>query len=368
MIAEILSTLDILILERKSRTLFDVIGIPPQWFFRLYPQVQENCRHLCPEELSSFLANFLIDAEGLWQSTASGRLRSGPWSETDSAGAEYHLEASALQVNDRDVLLVERLHTLFGDTHAILQKARENSLDHQRLVQETQKKEILLHCIVHDLVQPLTGMKGALSLLNEEPLSPTGKRIVELGSLQAKKQEALIQDILHVFAAEMIGAAGLRNEIIEAPDIGTCAQDLVDAFAPTSALAQVQIRRDPQVDWSADWRVVGERSRLDRVVGNLLENAVRYSPHGSSITIGVEDEGNAVLTTIEDNGPGIPASLHKQLFQKFAQGEARSGKIGLGLYFCRITIEGWGGTIGYSARDGGGARFWFRLPRPTESE
>ncbi len=367
-ITEILLLLDVLVLERSATTLFQVIGTPPQWFFCLYPQVAENCQRLCPGEHSAFLANFLIDAEGFWQSKAVGRLRSGPWSETDASGTEYHLEASAVYGNGRNVLVVERLHTLFGDTHAILQKARENNLDHQRLLQETQKKEILLHCIVHDLVQPLTGMKGCLALLNEEPLSSKGARLVELAVRQVRKQESMIQDILHVFAAEVAGINGLRDAATEAPDVGLCAQSLVDTFAPTFALAQVQVQCDSQVDWTADWRVVGERSRLERVLANLLENALRYSPRGSRVTVTVKDEGNTVLTTVEDNGPGIPVSLQKQLFQKFVRGKDRSGKSGLGLYFCRITIEGWGGTIGYNSRHTGGTSFWFRLPRPTTSD
>ena len=129
----------------------------------------------------------------------------------------------------------------------------------------------------------------------------------------------------------------------------------------------MQIVSDPHVDWTRDWRVSGESSRLDRVLANLLENALRHSPHGSTVTVGLHDEGAMVLTTVDDEGPGIPEALHKHLFQKFVQGKKHSGKIGLGLYFCRMTVEGWGGEIGYSPRETGGTRFWFRLPRITES-
>ena len=57
--------------------------------------------------------------------------------------------------------------------------------------------------------------------------------------------------------------------------------------------------------------------------------------------------------------------IASQLFQKFAQGKKGKGKIGLGLYFCRITVKHWGGEIGHEPREQGGTRFWFRLPRPA---
>lgn len=364
-IADVVSALEVVILERRSQGHFDVVGTPPPWFFRLYSHLPEQCRCLCPDELSAFLANFLIDAEGFWQSHTSGRLRSGPWSEASAAGENYYLEASALQVKDRQVLLIERQLSLFGDMHAILQKARENTLNLQRLVEETQKKEILLHCIVHDLVQPLTGMKGCLTLLQEESLSVKGKRLVALGEQQAEKQEALIQDILHVFAAEVSKFSSPCEMPTDAPDLSVRMRALVESYTPAFASAQVQIVTDPTVDWTREWRVSGERSRLDRVVANLLENALRHSPRGSTVTVGLHDDGAMILMTIDDEGAGIPEELHKQLFQKFVQGKEHSGKIGLGLYFCRITVEGWGGKIGYRPRETGGTRFWFRLPRIT---
>jgi signal transduction histidine kinase len=95
-----------------------------------------------------------------------------------------------------------------------------------------------------------------------------------------------------------------------------------------------------------------------------VENALRHSPRGSTVTIGVQEERGGVLTTVDDEGPGVPEELAANLFQKFEQGHYNPGKSGLGLHFCRITIERWGGTIGYSPRAGQGARFWFRLPRP----
>ncbi|MDQ3011331.1 MAG: HAMP domain-containing histidine kinase [Acidobacteriota bacterium] len=244
------------------------------------------------------------------------------------------------------------------------QKGNDLSLSYQRLVKEIQKKEILLHCIVHDLAGPLMGIKGGFELLASEPISEQGRKFLDIGQRQANKQETLIREILQAFSAEVESVERFTANLAEAPDAAHAAREVIEALSPAFALNQVRLQLDPTVDLKKDWKVVGERSRLERVLSNLIENALRYSPANSTVTIGCEDEGERMLITIDDEGPGIPPEVVPALFQKFAQGKKGRGKIGLGLYFCRITIEHWGGEIGHAQREKGGTRFWFRLPRP----
>src|SRR5262249_6917580 len=127
----------------------------------------------------------------------------------------------------------------------------------------------------------------------------------------------------------------------------------------------VKLQIAPTLDTTRNWQVGGEKSRLERVISNLAENALRHSPPDTTVTIGChDDEPDQVLIAIDDEGPGVPPEAVPGLFQKFVQGKQGTGKIGLGLYFCRITVEHWGGLIGYSSRGEKGSRFWFRLPRP----
>jgi signal transduction histidine kinase len=123
----------------------------------------------------------------------------------------------------------------------------------------------------------------------------------------------------------------------------------------------------PDIEISGDWQVVGENLRLERVLSNLVENAWRHSPPDSTVTVGLKEDEGCVLITVDDEGSGVPQDISKNLFQKFFQGKEKCGRAGLGLYFCRITVERWGGTIGYSPRSEGGSRFWVRLARPIVS-
>jgi K+-sensing histidine kinase KdpD len=99
-----------------------------------------------------------------------------------------------------------------------------------------------------------------------------------------------------------------------------------------------------------------------RVLANLVDNAIRYSPANSTVSIDVHREDSSVLATVDDEGPGVPPEVLPLLFAKFAKGRERSAGTGLGLYFCRITVERWGGGIGYEKRQPRGSRFWVRLP------
>jgi hypothetical protein len=85
------------------------------------------------------------------------------------------------------------------------------------------------------------------------------------------------------------------------------------------------------------------------------------------VTLGVIGDDNFLTGFVNDEGPGLPEeATAPRLFALFAKGKGeRAGKAGLGLYFCKITVERWGGTIGCENRPAVGARFWFRLPRAT---
>ena len=245
------------------------------------------------------------------------------------------------------------------------QQARYDlTLNYQQLKKEIQKKEVLLHCIIHDLAGPLMGIRGGYELLASEPISDQGRKYLEIGLRQANKQEMLIREILQAFSAEIESASNFNVDAATAPDAGQIAREVIESLSAAAAINQVRLQLDPALELSQNWKVFGEKSRLDRVISNLVENALRYSPTNSTVTVGCHDEGDKVLVTIDDEGPGIPPEVAPTLFQKFAQGKKGKGKIGLGLYFCRITVEHWKGEIGHTPRETGGTRFWFRLPRP----
>jgi signal transduction histidine kinase len=362
---EVLVALNVIALERLEVGMFRLLGTAPNWFLEIYPSVLSKEGSINLIGCSPFLDNFLIDAEDFWQNSLSGHLKSGLWTEVTQNTKEYHLEAIAifLEKEKRKALLIEFSRISYEEKHHLIQTGRDINLKYYQLSKEIQKKEILLHCIVHDLNGPLTGIKGALSLIGLEELNVDARELVALGLAQTERQERLIKDILDVFAAEISSLKNVGNQPNNAPDILASAQKVMESLLPAFLLKQVHIQLSVNINLKENWLVVGESSRLDRVLSNLLENALRHSPKETTVTIDLKAEKDFVLATVEDQGEGIPKEMTLGLFQKFYQAGKHSGKAGLGLYFCRMMVEQWGGAIGYSPSNQGGAQFWFRLPR-----
>lgn len=358
---EILMALNVIALERLEVGQFRLLGAAPSWFPEIYPSILPNPESINLIGCSPFLDNFLIDAEDFWQKSSFGHLKSGLWTEVSSQAKEYHLEAIAifLEQEKRKTLLIEFSRISYEEKHHLIQTGRNINLKYHQLSKEIQKKEILLHCIVHDLNSPLTSIKGALSLIGLEELNEESRELVELGLSQVERQERLIRDILDVFASEI---TSLKNTN-DSPSILDSCQIVMESLLPAFLLKQVHLQLAPNLNLKENWLVVGEASRLERVLSNLLENALRHSPRNTTVKIDLSIEDGNVLTAIEDQGEGIPQDMTVNLFQKFYQAGKYRGKAGLGLYFCRMMVEQWGGSIGYSPSKEGGARFWFRLPR-----
>ncbi|MBW4599929.1 MAG: HAMP domain-containing histidine kinase [Calothrix sp. FI2-JRJ7] len=366
--ADLFAVLDILVLERIEPGSFRIIGTVPNWislFCRSH--LESGMVLLIPEQEFPFLENFLIDAEEFWREANATKLDSGVWAEYDRRGREEYFEASAICLGDKKVLLVELQHGDYQEKLLIIQKARENQLIYEQLVKENQKKEILIHCIIHDLAGQLSGINCCLALLEFENLTTKGKERLEIGRRQSIKQEMLIREVLDAFSADVQSLESFNVDIENAPNILSVAQEVIQFLTPTYALNRIRlvlnIQGGADVNMTVDWRVVGDKSRLERVISNLVENAFRHSPRESTVVINLRQDGDFIFAAVDDEGSGVRPNAVANLFQKFSQG-SKPGRIGLGLYFCRITIERWSGEIAYSPRPEGGSRFWFRLPKP----
>jgi signal transduction histidine kinase len=107
-----------------------------------------------------------------------------------------------------------------------------------------------------------------------------------------------------------------------------------------------------------------DQDMIRRVITNLLENASKYSPAGNNIEVGARQENNQIQIWIQDHGPGIPASEHERIFNKFTRLKTENGPkgLGLGLAYCRLAVQAHGGRIWVESELGVGTRFTFTLP------
>ena len=92
----------------------------------------------------------------------------------------------------------------------------------------------------------------------------------------------------------------------QAPDVVLCAKAVLEALSPAAATRQMTLQLHPSIGTQRDRKVVGEGSRLERVIFNLVENAIRHGPGGTVVTVGMKSEGQSILITIDDEGSYVP--------------------------------------------------------------
>ncbi|MBC7208457.1 MAG: two-component system sensor histidine kinase KdbD, partial [Methyloversatilis sp.] len=217
----------------------------------------------------------------------------------------------------------------------------------------------LLAALSHDLRTPLTaliGMSENLSGALAREGSAHGPAIAAIVE-QARRTAQLVNNLLDM-ARLQAGAVALRHDWQSLEELAGSAIRAIEG-----ALARHVVR----VDLPSDLPLLyGDAVLLERVLVNLLENAAKYTPAGTTIRITAARDGDAIAVEVSDDGPGLPAGDPENLFRKFTRGEAESSTpgVGLGLAICRAIVRAHGGDIGAANRPppAHGAVFRWTLP------
>jgi signal transduction histidine kinase len=206
----------------------------------------------------------------------------------------------------------------------------------------------------HDLRTPLANMQAMLEAL-EDGLAQPADYLPALRE-QVRVLSLLVDDL---FELARIDSGTLTLELREgplAPVVAACLRG-VEAEARARRVAL-----EAHVDEAASARYAPDK--VERVLLNLLTNALRHTPSDGSVAVIVEPESDAVRVTVEDTGEGLPPDSERRMFERFWRGDrARSSRgAGLGLAIARGLVEAHGGRIWAENREGGGARISFTLP------
>ncbi|MCW5834086.1 MAG: sensor histidine kinase KdpD [Labilithrix sp.] len=244
------------------------------------------------------------------------------------------------------------------------------SIERARLAEETERARVqieteqlrstLLSSVSHDLRTPLAVMRGAASALVDDQKLSSGAR-KELASALLEETERLerqVRNLLDMTRLES-GAVRLKKEWQSVQEVIGAAWSRVE---PLLARRKVTVRVPAELSAAFDAVLV------EHVLVNLLENASKYTPEGSSIDVTAWEGDGEVLVEIADRGAGIPPDERPRIFDKFHRGasERTKGGVGLGLTICRAIVAAHGGRIWVADRAGGGASFTFTLPLEGE--
>lgn len=257
-----------------------------------------------------------------------------------------------LVVRVQTALKLRQMDAALNEHYALLKHQRDDLLRVQL------QKERLTAFVVHDLKNPVSSMDlHAQLLLRERGLSESAIASATQIRTEAKQLNRMILNLLDVSKGDE-GKLTAKRTKVDLRAMTNAVTGELDANAKSRKVALV-------VELGID-HLNADEDLLRRAITNLVENAIRHAPSGSSVTLAMAHVEKAIEITVRDAGAGVPAELRDKIFDPFAQVEGtgrpttRTGR-GLGLTFCKLAIEAHGGTI--AVEDAApGALFRVRLP------
>lgn len=219
------------------------------------------------------------------------------------------------------------------------------------------RKDEFINIASHELKTPVTSLKATLQFLDrmKNNPQPTLPLLVEQANRSMEKITYLIDDLLNVSRIHE-GDIQLNRTPFTIEEFWASCIPSIDLHNRFELIIQGNMKS----------RVSADINKLEQVVVNLINNAVKYAPQSKQIHVIVEEEGRNVKISVKDQGPGIAPDEMPHLFERYFRIEKSSSHysgLGLGLYICADIVKRHGGKIGVQSELGQGSTFWFTLPR-----
>lgn len=326
----------ILVMNAPALALLRLSGAPPDWVNRSIGQAIAEMRHVAPAAARATIQEMRRLKTGA-EPTAEGSY------EID--GRPIHWQSLPVRVGLRPM----------GRLIVMRDMTEERTLERVR--------EDMTHTMVHDLRNPLTGIVAALNMVLDGymgDLAPQHRQVLMIARHSSERMTHLVNAILDV--------SRLESGRMPVQLVPLAVSDLVREAIQHQAALAADKRLHLDEDVAPDLPLVqADLNLIQRVLQNLLGNAVKFTPEGGRVRVTARlkpdaaDGGRAVQIAVSDTGPGIPVEIQSQLFQKFVTGGQQEHGSGLGLAFCKLAIEAHGQHIWVESGVGKGATFTFGL-------
>ncbi len=264
--------------------------------------------------------------------------------------------ASFYSVSSQEVLTPEKNEKL-GVVTVLHNITLERELDRM--------KDDFLHSITHDLRNPMTSIRGFLRFLIDGvagPITAQQHKMLETIDRASSRLLNLINDILDVAKME----SGRKALSLAPTDLKMLSQRVIEVAEGQAMRKNVKLLLEAPENLPL---INADIELLERVLANLVGNALKFTPEEGSITIKLEDTGDIIQATVADTGEGIPTDYIGKIFDKYQQvaGQHKGGT-GLGLTICRYIVESHNGRIWAESTVGSGSKFIFTLPKNLKQE
>lgn len=262
---------------------------------------------------------------------------------------------------------VHRLDGTAADTNWVVVYSKDDEALYCVIHDITERKRIeklkqdFVSMVSHDLRSPLTSIQMVLSLIKEDGdglLMPESMRSIQQAENSVSRLIALINNLLDLDRLE----AGRMTINPQEASLKKVTNEAISAITGIAMQKNINF----QCNIADDLRAFFDYDRVAQVVVNLISNAIKFSPAGSTITVGASRGKDLVVVRIIDQGRGVPADLREVIFDRFKQVKSTDATVekgtGLGLAICKAIVERHYGQIGVEPNPGNGSIFWFTLP------
>jgi len=277
---------------------------------------------------------------------------------------EYEEEFRTLETSERKTKWIKFKGKAYFNAAGIAYRFVGTSLDitahklHEvATIELLKQKDDFISIASHELKTPITSLKGALQLIDKMKHDPSPKilnKLIELSTRSLNKVSLLIEDLLNASRFNQGDLHMNKTSIILSKVIEESCHHI-----RVAGLYNIVTTGDLELEVFAD------AERIDQVIINFVNNAIKYAPEELKILIHIEKVGPVAKVSVSDNGPGIPADKLPHLFERYyrvdSSGLQYSG-LGLGLYISAEIIKKNDGNIGVDSKVGFGSTFWFTLP------
>lgn len=242
-----------------------------------------------------------------------------------------------------------------ADDRLILRSAAQRAAAFIAQRSEADDRELLLHVLGHDIRSPLNTIVLSASVARHRPeLPPVVGQTFDRVVSAARRIDRLVSDLTDYTETRAAGRLALRREMVDLREV------VVPLARDLASSSGCDLRLDLSGDVTGHW----DRGRVERVVVNLVNNALAYGAPATAVTVGVEgdDDAAAVTLRVHNEGSPIPADLVPYLFDAFKRGTKGTGS-GLGLFIVQQIVRSHGGTVQVESSAERGTTFTVRLPR-----
>jgi signal transduction histidine kinase len=275
--------------------------------------------------------------------------------EWDKVRLRDHVRRVPVRRDHSIVALETELRTLRAE-HAALTEAYTHLQEVNHLRQD------LVDMLIHDLKNPLSVVLASLEVIADIVGKEAGKDLLELIHIATRSSQEMLQlvtDLLEVKQLE----SGHFPVHLQPVEIATVLHQAATRVRILAAQKKIDLHMHIPDDLPWIWADLNLTLRL---VTNLLENAIRFSPPGEPVVVTVRPGKKEITVTVANNGPPIPVQQQEHIFEKFYQAskdsDAGRGSVGLGLSFCKLAVEAQRGRIWVESNAGTGVQFHFTLP------